>query len=87
MLNPSTFNIRIPFQSIDKLIKTLRDLAGVNTVFLLSQELRESDIQRECWNYFKDQITKYFKTRLVPLEEQNETFSSEDIVLFEFKSL
>jgi len=87
VLNPATLISSISFQSIDKLINTLRDVAGVNTVFLLSQELRESDIQKECWNYFKDQITKYFKTRLVPMEEQNETFSSEDIVLIEFKSL
>ncbi|KAJ8945894.1 hypothetical protein NQ318_002736, partial [Aromia moschata] len=59
-------------KSVDLLIKTLRG-AGV--------ELRDTDKQKECWEYFLESVRHDFNLYDVPLNEQDAEYCSADIVL------
>lgn len=63
------------------LINTLRQLAGDKTEILLSQELRDSDIQKNNWHHFLTLVKQHFKVETIPLTEQNTDYCSPDIVL------
>ncbi|XP_076261903.1 protein N-lysine methyltransferase METTL21D-like isoform X2 [Rhynchophorus ferrugineus] len=71
------------FQSIEPLICTLRNACKEDTQIFISQEIRESEKQQECWRYFLESINKYFKIKNIPLEEQDEEFRSSDIVIMQ----
>ncbi|KAF7271548.1 hypothetical protein GWI33_015579 [Rhynchophorus ferrugineus] len=70
-------------QSIEPLICTLRNACKEGTQIFISQEIRESEKQQECWRYFLESINKYFKIKNIPLEEQDEEFRSSDIVIMQ----
>lgn len=75
------------FQSIEPLICTLRKVCEKNTHIFISQEMRDSEIQQECWRYFLESINKYFKIHTIPLEEQDEEFRSFDIIIMRLSIL
>ncbi|XP_023017560.2 protein N-lysine methyltransferase METTL21D [Leptinotarsa decemlineata] len=68
-------------ESIDSLIITLKELAMDDTTIFLTQELRDTEKQKNCWEYFVNHIKDYFEFHLIPREEQNPEFNSADIVL------
>ncbi|KAK9721990.1 Lysine methyltransferase [Popillia japonica] len=68
-------------ESIDSLIDTLRYYATEKTEIILAQELRESDVQKNNWDYFLENVKNYFRCVVVPISEQNPDYCSPDIVL------
>lgn len=75
------------FQSVGCLVETLKDLATPQTKIFLSQEVRDSKKQRECWESFERQIGEFFTLYDIPLSEQNAEYSSPDIVLIRLSKL
>ncbi|VVC44769.1 Hypothetical protein CINCED_3A010417 [Cinara cedri] len=70
---------------IEALVKTMIELTTPNTVILISQELRETEKQKNTWKMFIDLLTEYFTLSYIPEEEQHPIYRSSDIVLINAK--
>ncbi|XP_025837679.1 protein-lysine methyltransferase METTL21D-like isoform X2 [Agrilus planipennis] len=70
-------------QSIDKLLETLDNITENDTRILMSQEMRESDVQKNCWEYFVKRASEKFSFNYVPLSVQNPEYRCPDIKLIE----
>ncbi|KAM3967138.1 protein N-lysine methyltransferase METTL21D [Aphomia sociella] len=71
-------------ESISPLIHTLQCLnntiAKKPTIYL-TQELRDSDIQKKLWESFFEKLTEFFYVEKIPEEQQHANYRSSDIVL------
>lgn len=72
------------FQAVEPLLETLKQLtnspAKSPTIFL-TQEMRDSDIQKRLWEIFFAKISDIFQVEKIPEEEQHANFRSADILL------
>ncbi|XP_045514669.1 protein N-lysine methyltransferase METTL21D-like [Pieris brassicae] len=70
--------------AVDTLIETLKslnDTINKKPTIYLTQELRDSEIQKKLWKSFYEKLTEYFYIEKVPEEEQHINYRSSDIVL------
>ncbi|XP_050667122.1 protein N-lysine methyltransferase METTL21D-like [Leptidea sinapis] len=70
--------------AIDPLIETLQCLNNIITkkpTIYLTQELRDSDVQKKLWKTFYEKISEYFYIESIPEEQQHINYRSADIVL------
>lgn len=71
-------------EAVDPLIESLKNLNDSPTkkpVMYLTQELRDTEIQRTLWNSFYEKLTELFDVEKIPEEEQHANYRSSDIVL------
>ncbi|RVE47583.1 hypothetical protein evm_007781 [Chilo suppressalis] len=71
-------------EAIDSLMHTL--LCLVNTLakkptIYLTQELRDTEIQKRIWNKFYELLTDNFHVQKIPEEQQHTNYRSSDIIL------
>lgn len=72
-------------ESIDLLVSTLKYLSEHKTKIILSQEIRGTETQKGCWKYFMECLKKDFTYHLISMEDQNDTFRSDDIILLQLQ--
>ncbi|XP_001945214.1 protein-lysine methyltransferase METTL21D [Acyrthosiphon pisum] len=70
---------------VEELVKTITELTTPKTVLLISQELRETEKQKNTWKMFLSLLLEHFEVSYVPEEEQHPIFSSSDIILINAK--
>lgn len=71
-------------EAVDSLIETLKSLTNTSSkkpVMYLTQEMRDSDTQRELWSSFYGKLTDNFNVDKIPEEEQHINYRSADILL------
>ncbi|KAG6441385.1 hypothetical protein O3G_MSEX001752 [Manduca sexta] len=71
-------------EAIDPLIETLQNLnssTNKRMVIYLTQELRDSEVQKQLWDKFYTKLTNIFNVIKIPQEEQHANYRSEDIIL------
>ncbi|XP_077297923.1 protein N-lysine methyltransferase METTL21D-like [Arctopsyche grandis] len=71
-------------ESIDPLINTLKSVnqnASKKPCIILSQELRDSEIQMGLWNMFFQKLKKDFNIAKIDSSEQHSEYSSDDILI------
>ncbi|XP_049870831.1 protein N-lysine methyltransferase METTL21D-like [Pectinophora gossypiella] len=71
-------------EAIDPLIQTLQCLNDTVTkkpVIYLTQELRDSEIQKKLWNAFYEKVSENFYIEKIPEDQQHANYRSSDIVL------
>ncbi|XP_026759675.1 protein N-lysine methyltransferase METTL21D-like [Galleria mellonella] len=71
-------------EAIDPLIQTLQCLNNTITkkpIIYLTQELRDSDIQKRLWDTFYEKLSEFFYVEKIPEDEQHANYRSPDIVL------
>lgn len=64
------------------LIESLEVLVKNDTEVFICQELRDSQIQKDCFKEFLLGIQSFLIVKSVPFNEQNSDFRSRDILLF-----
>ncbi|XP_026485557.1 protein N-lysine methyltransferase METTL21D-like isoform X1 [Vanessa tameamea] len=70
--------------AIDPLIETLQCLNNTinkKPTIYLTQELRDSDIQKKLWDVFYEKLTEFFYIEKIPEEQQHVNYRSSDILL------
>ncbi|XP_045767182.1 protein N-lysine methyltransferase METTL21D-like isoform X1 [Maniola jurtina] len=70
--------------AINPLIETLQCLNNTikkKPTIYLTQELRDSDIQKKLWNDFSDKLAELFYVEKIPEEQQHVNYRSSDILL------
>jgi len=70
--------------SVAPLVKTLAQLAGLNTQLLLSYEERQSQEKLQVMKEFFAQMKNHFTWIKIPFEKHHPEFRSEDIQIFKF---
>lgn len=76
------------FQAVDPLLETLQCFSNTITkkpVMYLTQELRDSEIQKKLWKKFYNKLTDLFIVEQIPEEEQHKNYRSSDILLLRIK--
>ncbi|XP_022200830.2 protein-lysine methyltransferase METTL21D [Nilaparvata lugens] len=68
-------------ESVNHLIGTMLRLSSDETEFLLCQEERQTDKQKNVWKNFLEKFETHFDFTKVPQSEQHEVFKSEDICI------
>ncbi|XP_065157485.1 protein N-lysine methyltransferase METTL21D-like [Atheta coriaria] len=68
-------------KSIKSLTQTLVELCGDSTEIIQSQEIRDTDKQKEIWNCYLQQLQMEFNVEEIPTSQQHMEFSSRDIKL------
>ncbi|XP_075976476.1 protein N-lysine methyltransferase METTL21D-like [Anticarsia gemmatalis] len=71
-------------EAVDSLFETLNNLnktSAKKPVIYLTQELRDSDIQKNLWTSFYEKLIDKFEVERIPEEEQHSNYRSPDIVL------
>ncbi|XP_028030179.1 protein-lysine methyltransferase METTL21D-like [Bombyx mandarina] len=71
-------------EAIEQLLITLQLLSRSlkkKPVIYLTQEIRDSEIQKRLWNLFYEKLSESFSIEKIPEEEQHSNYRSEDIVL------
>nr|XP_022904217.1 protein-lysine methyltransferase METTL21D-like isoform X1 [Onthophagus taurus] len=71
-------------ESIDPLIKTLLDYSNSFTEIILAQELRDSEKQKNNWEYFLNEMNKNFVQVSVPKIDQHQDFCCDEIKVLKF---
>ncbi|CAH0559387.1 unnamed protein product [Brassicogethes aeneus] len=74
-------------ESIGPLIKTLTELTTKDTTIIMSQELRDTEKQKEVWEFFKSSVQIFFNFHVIPIEEHNSEYCSRDILLVKLRKL
>lgn len=69
-------------ESIEPLVESLRVLVGPTTTLIISQELRESQLQIDLCKEFLGLVKKFLTIREIPRSEQHENYQCEEIMLF-----
>lgn len=72
------------FQAVEPLLETLKNLNDSilkKPTIYLTQELRDTEIQKRLWNEFYEKLTEMFHVEKIPEEEQHINYRSTDIVL------
>ncbi|XP_068208641.1 protein N-lysine methyltransferase METTL21D-like [Palaemon carinicauda] len=72
-------------KSLEPLISTLRSISGPHTTILLSYEERTTGNKLLLQEKFFELMDQYFTKTKIPLEDQHEVFSSDEIHLYKFK--
>lgn len=57
------------------------ELCGDSTEIIQSQEIRDTDKQKEIWNCYLQQLQMEFNVEEIPTSQQHMEFSSRDIKL------
>lgn len=70
---------------VEALVKTIIELTTPKTVILISQELRETEKQKNTWEMFLNLLLEHFEVSYIPEEEQHPIFRSSDIILINAK--
>lgn len=76
------------FQALDSLFETLKSLTNTfnkKPTIYLTQELRDSEIQKQLWESFYEKISELFYIEKVPEEQQHVNYRSSDIILLRLK--
>ncbi|KAJ2947456.1 hypothetical protein O0L34_g17240 [Tuta absoluta] len=71
-------------ESIEPLIATIQGFnnrISKNPVIYLTQELRNSDIQKQLWDSFYEKVSESFNIEKIPEEQQHTNYRSSDILL------
>lgn len=74
----------IMLQALDPLIQTLQCLTNSilkKPTIYLTQEMRDSDIQKSLWNTFYEKLIEIFHVEKIPEEQQHANYRSSDITL------
>lgn len=69
---------------MEPLIQTLQCLTNSllkKPTIYLTQEMRDSEIQKGLWNAFYEKLTDNFYVEKIPEEQQHANYRSSDIVL------
>lgn len=61
------------------------ELTTSKTIILISQELRDTEKQKNTWIMFLDMLVEHFTLSYVPEEEQHPVYRSSDIILINAK--
>jgi hypothetical protein len=61
------------------------ELTTSKTIILISQELRNTEKQKNTWIMFLDMLVEHFTLSYVPEEEQHPVYRSSDIILINAK--
>lgn len=72
------------FQAVDPLFETLKNLnnsVNKKPTIYLTQELRDSEIQKRLWKSFYEKLAEFFYIEKVPEEQQHINYRSSDITL------
>ncbi|XP_041968466.1 protein-lysine methyltransferase METTL21D-like [Aricia agestis] len=70
--------------AINPLIETLKCLNNTinkKPTIYLTQELRDSDIQKKLWSVFYEKLSEFFFIEKIPEEQQHVNYRSSDILL------
>lgn len=73
------------FQSLEPLVSTVKGLSGANTTVIMSYEQRTDGNKPELQRRFFALMEKHFTQSQIPLEDHHEVYSSQDILIHEFK--
>ncbi|XP_063827385.1 protein N-lysine methyltransferase METTL21D-like [Ostrinia nubilalis] len=71
-------------EAIDPLVQTLQSLNNTMSkkpTIYLTQEMRDSDIQKGLWDTFYEKLTDNFNVEKIPEEQQHANYRSSDITL------
>ncbi|XP_053606014.1 protein N-lysine methyltransferase METTL21D-like [Plodia interpunctella] len=71
-------------EAIDPLVQTLQHLNNTinkKPTIYLTQELRDSELQKRLWESFYDKISEFFYIEKIPEEQQHANYKSSDIIL------
>ncbi|XP_026330188.1 protein-lysine methyltransferase METTL21D-like [Hyposmocoma kahamanoa] len=71
-------------EALEPLIETLKSLTNTfnkKPIIYLTQELRDSEIQKQLWESFHEKISEIFYIEQVPEEQQHANYRSSDIIL------
>lgn len=72
-------------EAVESLIQTLlqlnKPLSKKKTVIYLTQELRDSEIQKRLWEMFYEKLTDSFYIEQIPEAQQHANYRSPDIIL------
>ncbi|CAG9853821.1 unnamed protein product [Phyllotreta striolata] len=74
-------------ESINPLIKTLKELSNADTEIIVCQEMRDTEKQLECWKNFTKIAKEHFEFSFIPIEEHHPIYCSSDVVLLRLKKL
>ncbi|XP_061704652.1 protein N-lysine methyltransferase METTL21D-like [Cydia pomonella] len=72
-------------EAIEPLIQTLQCFTNTlmkKPTMYLTQELRDSEIQKRLWKKFFEKLNDIFNVEQIPEEEQHKNYRSPDILLF-----
>ncbi|KAG7310040.1 hypothetical protein JYU34_004572 [Plutella xylostella] len=71
-------------EAIEPLLETLLQLnkhLGKTPIMYLTQEMRDSEIQKRLWDTFYERLSENFNIEKIPEEQQHVNYRSSDIVL------
>lgn len=66
-------------------LKQLTNTSAKNPTIYLTQEMRDSDLQKKLWESFYKKISDHFVMEKIPEEQQHTNFRSSDIILLKIK--
>lgn len=72
------------FQAVDPLIQTLLSLTNTfskRPTIYLTQEMRDSEVQKGLWDTFYEKLTDNFDVEKIPEDQQHANYRSSDIIL------
>lgn len=72
--------VKILFQAVDQLMETLLHLKKNPTIYL-TQEIRNSDVQKKIWESFYQKLNDSFYIEQIPEEQHHASYRSSDIIL------
>ncbi|CAB3235566.1 unnamed protein product [Arctia plantaginis] len=70
-------------EAVDPLVETLKNFSNASShpVIYLTQELRDTKLQKSLWHSFYEKLINSFSVVKIPEEEQHSNYRSPDIVL------